>query len=58
MKVSVIGLGYVGLPLALALSKYFNVVGFDKDIQRVKNLNKRKDSNNELARFIINLYHF
>ena len=48
MKVSVIGLGYVGLPLALALSKYFHVIGFDKDIERVKNLNKRKDSNNEL----------
>ena len=48
MKVSVIGLGYVGLPLALALGKHFNVIWFDNDIERVKNLNKRKDSNNEL----------
>lgn len=28
-KLSVIGLGYVGLPLAVAFSKYFDVVGFD-----------------------------
>ena len=39
MKVSVIGLGYVGLPL---LGKHFNVIGFDKDIERVKNLNKER----------------
>jgi len=30
LKISVIGLGYVGLPLATALSKNFKVLGFDK----------------------------
>ena len=28
-KISVIGLGYVGLPLALEFANYFSVIGFD-----------------------------
>ncbi|MEY3320755.1 MAG: hypothetical protein RLZZ417_338, partial [Bacteroidota bacterium] len=28
-KIAVIGLGYVGLPIALAFAKYFKVIGFD-----------------------------
>ena len=28
-KIAVVGLGYVGLPLALALSNHFEVIGFD-----------------------------
>lgn len=34
-RIGVIGLGYVGLPLALELSKHFAVVGFDTDSHRV-----------------------
>ena len=34
-KISIIGLGYVGLPLALALSRHYSVVGFDLDEGRV-----------------------
>ena len=30
-KIGIIGLGYVGLPLAVEFSKKFNVVGFDID---------------------------
>ena len=30
-KISIVGLGYIGLPLAVSFSKYFKVVGFDKD---------------------------
>jgi len=37
-KIAVIGLGYVGLPLAVAFSKKFQVVGFDNDIQRIQEL--------------------
>ncbi len=44
-KISIIGLGYVGLPLALEFSKHFKVVGFDTKKERVDNLNKGKDSN-------------
>ena len=29
MKIGIIGLGYVGLPLAIAFANHFNVVGFD-----------------------------
>ena len=30
LKISIVGLGYVGLPLATSLSKEFKVLGFDK----------------------------
>ena len=30
-KIGIIGLGYVGLPLAMAFSKKFEVIGFDID---------------------------
>ncbi len=46
-KICIIGLGYVGLPLSLEFSKYFNVIGFDKDTQRVKELNNFFDRNSE-----------
>lgn len=39
MKLAIIGLGYVGLPLALELSKNFKTVGFDKNLSKVKLLN-------------------
>lgn len=34
-KISVTGLGYVGLPLAIALSDHFQVIGYDRDADRV-----------------------
>lgn len=44
----VIGLGYVGLPLALAFSKEFPTVGFDIDASRIDELIDGVDRNNEL----------
>ena len=41
-KIAVIGLGYVGLPLAIKLGKFFNVCGFDKNIKRLDQLKKYK----------------
>ena len=35
-KIAVIGLGYVGLPLALAFGQRFNTIGFDIDKNRIK----------------------
>ena len=35
LKIAIIGLGYVGLPLALAFSKKFKVLGFDINKNRV-----------------------
>ena len=43
----VIGLGYVGLPLILNLSKKFNCIGFDIDEKRIKTLKEKKDLNKE-----------
>jgi len=49
MKIAVIGLGYVGLPLAKALAKKFQIVGFDINQKRIKELNNGYDSTNELT---------
>ena len=39
-KISVIGLGYVGLPLSLLLVRKFQVIGFDTDISKIEKLRK------------------
>ena len=49
-NILVIGLGYVGLPLALNLSKYYKVIGFDRSIKRINELKKGKDSNEEVSK--------
>ena len=41
--VSIIGLGYVGLPLLIELSKHYETIGYDKDITKINNLKRRKD---------------
>ena len=46
--IGVIGLGYVGLPLALEFSKKIKVVGFDINKERILQLSKGKDKNNEI----------
>ena len=47
-NIVVIGLGYVGLPLAVALSRHFDVVGFDIDHQRVAELRAGNDRTREI----------
>jgi len=47
MKIAIIGLGYVGLPLALEFSKKYQVVGFDINKQRVEQLKNGIDKTNE-----------
>ncbi len=46
-NIAIIGLGYVGLPLAIEFAKHFNVIGYDIDINRVNELNKLKDKTGE-----------
>jgi UDP-N-acetyl-D-glucosamine/UDP-N-acetyl-D-galactosamine dehydrogenase len=46
--VCVVGLGYVGLPLAVELAKYFKVYGFDINGKRVDILKKNIDPNREV----------
>ncbi len=49
-KILIIGLGYVGLPLAIAMSKYFKVVGYDKNLKRIKELKDGTDSTGEIKK--------
>ena len=37
-KIAVVGLGYVGLPLAVHLAAHFDVVGFDLKSERIQEL--------------------
>jgi UDP-N-acetyl-D-galactosamine dehydrogenase len=48
--IAVIGMGYVGLPLAIALAKKNNVIGFDIDKTRIINLKKGLDKTKEFLR--------
>ena len=45
-KIAIIGLGYVGLPLAF--SKKFKVIGYDNDLKKVEELNNCVDKTNQL----------
>ena len=47
-EIVVIGLGYVGLPLAVKLSSSFKVIGYDKLVNRIKDLKQGKDLTNEV----------
>jgi UDP-N-acetyl-D-galactosamine dehydrogenase len=47
-NIVVIGLGYVGLPLAVALARHFNVIGFDVDPIRIGELLARSDRTREV----------
>ncbi len=50
IKIGVIGLGYVGLPLAICLSKKFKVKGFDINKKRIDNLCNGYDQTLEFTR--------
>jgi UDP-N-acetyl-D-galactosamine dehydrogenase len=49
VKIAVVGLGYVGLPLAVALARKHEVVGFDINGRRVEELRQGIDSTHELT---------
>src|SRR6187399_3055885 len=48
MQIVVVGLGYVGLPLAIALARKFEVVGFDIDPNRIGELREGFDRTREV----------
>jgi UDP-N-acetyl-D-galactosamine dehydrogenase len=48
LRICIIGLGYVGLPLAIEFSKQFSVVGFDISIKRVNELKNGFDVTQEV----------
>ena len=49
IRIGVIGLGYVGLPLAVYLSRHFPVLGFDIDAERVDELTRFIDRTREVT---------
>jgi len=49
-RVVVVGMGYVGLPLAVEFGRRYDTLGFDVDENRVLSLGKGEDLNDELAR--------
>ena len=48
-KLAIIGLGYVGLPLAVEFSKHYKVVGYDISHERIANLKLHNDITNEVS---------
>ena len=48
ISIAVIGLGYVGLPLAIEFAKKYPVVGYDLNIERIKELNEGHDRTGEV----------
>lgn len=50
IKIGIIGLGYVGLPLARLFATSYNVVGFDIKEERIKELNNGVDSTLEVSK--------
>ena len=49
-KIAIIGLGYVGLPLAVEFGKKFKVIGYDVSKDRIDLLKKNEDQNLEISK--------
>jgi len=47
-KLAVIGLGYVGLPIALEFARKISVIGFDINAKRIEMMRNKIDPSNEL----------
>ena len=52
-RIAIIGLGYVGLPLAIEFGKKFDTIGYDSNNKRINYLLKGIDQNNEIKNKII-----
>lgn len=50
ISIAIIGLGYVGLPLANELAKNFKTIGFDINNKKIKDLKNGKDTTNEIKK--------
>ncbi len=49
-SIGIIGLGYVGLPLAIEFGKFFDVIGYDINKKRSNELNNKIDKNKDILR--------
>src|SRR5689334_23803692 len=54
-KIVVMGLGYVGLPLAIALARKFDVTGFDVDSERIAELRDGRERTHEVDEQVLAL---
>ena len=50
IKIAILGMGYVGLPLAIESGKHFKTIGYDIDISKVDSLKLNIDENNEITK--------
>lgn len=48
-NIAVVGLGYVGMPIAVALAKKANVIGYDNNVVKIEAYQKGKDPTNEVG---------
>lgn len=53
--ICILGLGYVGLPLAVEFSKQYKVVGFDINVKRIDELNQSYDSTLQVASEVLKI---
>ncbi len=51
-KLALVGLGYVGLPLAVEFAKYVGVIGYDINIERINEYKEGIDATNEVGEMI------
>ena len=49
MRLSVFGLGYVGLPLAIYLGHLYHIIGFDVNPKRIEELTNYYDRSGEIT---------
>ena len=56
-KIAIIGLGYVGLPLAMEFDKSREVVGFDIDTKRIDELQNNNDTTFEVTSKAVSYTH-
>lgn len=52
-KLAVVGMGYVGMPLAVAFSHYCDVIGYDKNTEKIQQYLRGKDPTEEVGDQII-----
>ena len=53
-KIAIVGLGYVGLPLAVAFAKKYKVIGFDINTKRINQLKNGHDETLEIDNILLN----
>lgn len=52
-KIAVIGMGYVGMPMAIELAKKYDVIGFDINKEKIENYKKGVDPTDEVGNDVI-----